>query len=495
MAPVKVILRVLFGAPSVVALHGDLPLNSLLDLAGPRKDGGPVRQALENDHDMLYTLHIKLGGQDVRAIPDSGSFEFLAFSKECKICGLKNGYDSSKSPTFSSTDFENEQDFGSGSARSVESFDKMTVGSAIIENQTFWKVTEADAGFADISFGGILGIGPPGSAVVVAEQSANEAEKEVQKLKRQGEDVSGLWPLVEQLRLAVMHAKSHVQFIQSARIESYSICFRPGNGQPGELIWNDNAAYEHQELFTTVSPVQSVNTIYWSAVLTEATLAGDRSFLGCKERKCDGVVDTGTSLLVMPSGVYESLASRLDDLMQKDPTCGDLSSLPNLEFKLDGKQFSLPPQAFVGDITGELPSFMRAHMPHVWHRQVKDHAGSNETSARHSVLSCSLLAMQMDESSDVGPLWILGIPFFKKYYSNFQLSQDRMQPHSMHFAEKTEECLPIAGEALTLEPARIPSGMTIDASKLRAPRRPLNSFAPAVRKNIARWLSEGKNIV
>lgn len=474
MTLVKDVLRVLACSPIVVALHGDVPLSALLGRPEPSKDNGPVRQALVNDHDMLYTLHMKLGGQDVRAIPDTGSFEFLAFSKECKICDLKHGYDSSKSPTFSSSNFENEQDFGSGSARSLESFDRMVVGTAVVENQTFWKVTEADAGFAEITFGGIFGIGPPRSAIIVAEQSANEAEAEVQKLKKQGEDVSGLWPLVKQLRSAAVHAKSHVLFLQSARIQSYSVCFRSGNGQPGELIWNDNAAFERQEVFTKINPVQSPKSIYWSAVLTEAKLAGD-SFLGCKVRNCDGVIDTGTSLLVLPSDVYESLAAKLDDLLHKDPSCGDISGLPNLEFKLDGKQFSLPPHAFVGEVDGELPPSMRAHMPHIWNRQQKIYAQGNESVAGNLVSPCGLLAMQMDESSEVGALWILGIPFFKKYYSNFQLSPDSTQAEAMYFAHKTEACTPIGGEALTLEPAFIPNRMRVEASKLRAPRRPLIS--------------------
>lgn len=473
MALIMDVLGVLCMAPLASSLHGDVQLSEdALGLAESSGHGGPVWQKLDNDQDMLYTLKMKLGGQDVRAIPDSGSFDLLAFSTECAICGLKHGYDSSKSASFSTTHFENEQDFGSGAAKSVESFDRALVGGFLSENQTFWKVTEADQGFAGITFGAILGVGPPQSSLTVAEQSAKEAEKEVKSLADQGQDVSALLPIVDQLQAAVDHARRHVQFIKAAQIRSFSVCLRPGNGRPGELIWNDTAVEEHEDVFFKVNPVSSPRTMYWSAVLTDAKLAGDHSFLGCQNKKCDGVIDTGTSLIVMPSAVYDTLAQRLDTLLENDPSCSNLNDLPDLEFKLDGKHMSVPPEAYVGDVEGMLPDFLRDHMPHMWGRQQKMRDGGNATAADMVPSFCGLLAMKMDDASDVGPYWVLGIPFFKKYYTNFELSKDNMQAGVLHFAEKTDACMPVKGAVLTLEPASMPSRMKVDASKLRAPRHP-----------------------
>merc|ERR1719330_1853201 len=73
----------------------------------------PFRQKLGNRADVQYIARITLGGQEVDAIFDTGSFDVLVVSQKCDQCPNPQ-YNSSRSKTFHSLDTEANHSFGSG---------------------------------------------------------------------------------------------------------------------------------------------------------------------------------------------------------------------------------------------------------------------------------------------------------------------------------------------------------------------------------------------
>merc|ERR1719271_1401856 len=88
---------------------------------GPPPSGAlSYRQELENFGDMQYTAEVQVGGQPLRAIPDTGSFDMLAFSSRCATCGRAAKYDSFGSPTYRPGSLQVRHTFGSGQTASYE---------------------------------------------------------------------------------------------------------------------------------------------------------------------------------------------------------------------------------------------------------------------------------------------------------------------------------------------------------------------------------------
>merc|ERR1719265_3146925 len=105
--------------------------------------------------------------------------------------------------------------------------------------------------------------------------------------------------------------------------------------------------------------------------------------------------------------------------------CSNMDSLPNLHFKINGEDFELPPQAYVMRITGAL---MEANS--VW-----DILFFKPKVKRLNM--CMPAFMQMDMMSQHGPIFILGMPFFRYYHTSF----DR-KTQQMHFANAGPGCEP-----------------------------------------------------
>jgi len=430
-----------------------------------RESGNHVlRQTLNNAGDSEYTLEFDIGGQKLQGIPDTGSFDLLVFSRRCMQCGSpRSMYDDSQSRTYSSNGFEAEQTFGSGRTQSVEAFDRVQIGDDVVDKQAFWEVVDADTSFGDSAFQAIFGVGPPSSALKIARQESQDVAKEVRDMAAHGEEVSQFGDVVEHYKAVVEHAAMQVPFLQAVGMRTYSICLRPESQSSGVWIWNDDAAEQYPSLFTHV---RASSSMYWAAELTDVhfernSFVGKESGLplGCgpEDGKCSVVVDTGTSLLVVPSATYTKVVDMLDELRQKQQfVCENISFLPDIVFTMSGQTFRLPPESYMGQLDGEVPTELATLMPH----------------ARNSDMgqNCQPLLMTIDEVGDEGPVWILGLPFFRHYYTTFKLSEDSQEAGDMFFARSESSCNPgtFQAEALTRAP-RVNRQLRIDATKLRLP--------------------------
>lgn len=424
-------------------------------------------QTMMNIGDVQYTVDVSVGGQVLRAIPDSGSFDLLVFSHRCFDCtsALAPLYNDSVSPSYENGDFKADQTFGSGCTHSVEAYDRVKLGHAEVDRQVFWQVVGADSGFRDSSFSAILGTGPPSSAAKIADKEAEDIQQEVADMHTRGQDNSNYASIVAHYQDVAAHAHRQVPIMEELGMRTFSVCLSPASGANGTWVWNDDVAAHKADLFMRV-PV--VGDMYWSAELRHVSLdfgaaVGGETLLGCSPQangRCNAVLDTGTSLLVVPYEAYSRVHGALEtwgEHQNGTVNCKNLDLLPDMKFRLGNMEFTLPPESYMGEVNGELSEELRDLMPHASERVKQGKEG------------CMPMLMTMDESSDFGEVWILGLPFFRKYYTTFELAAGSRVPESMYFARADESCRPISGELLRQQERRTSHPLRFQADRIRVP--------------------------
>lgn len=130
---------------------------------------------------------------------------------------------------------------------------------------------------------------------------------------------------------------------------------------------------------------------YWQISLDDLQVTGT-SFVGSNEHKA--IVDSGTSILTGPADEVAKIAGSLGakEFISGEYLVACDYTLPNLDFVINGKTYSLTPQDYLipdGDI-------------------------------------CLLGIMALDIPFPTGPLWILGDVFMRKYYTVFDTLNKRV---------------------------------------------------------------------
>jgi len=425
---------------------------------------------LKNTQDVQYSGTVKVGGQKLRGVLDTGSFELLVFSRECVQCGNTSIlYDHRRSPDYQKGDLDIMHSFGSGNTWSHEAWDRVEIGTLGARRQSFWEVVDtAMPVLRTASFQAIVGLGPPGSAIKLAEQQASQAQAAKRSLVKLGHPIpDDVAENVRDFEKAAQHARRRTDLAQSLGVQSFSICFGPARGDPGYLVWNDLQPIDAR-VFTRI-PV--MGSIHWSVELTDVRIGpggvlGSRGVIdvGCSSSSagasssrgpCGAVLDTGTSLIAAPKEAIHFVRKALEAL---NGDCSQIHKLPDLRFKLGGYEYSLPPSSYVGQVIGDIPpalgQFVNFHAP---------------TNNPNGDIECQPLLMSIDASTQLGPMWILGLPFFRKYYTTFRTKpSSNLTGNEILTAEADHHCMPSRGPAL-LESPRPQEIFRINASLLRVP--------------------------
>jgi len=325
--------------------------------------------------DVQYYGSLSIGDQAVNAVYDTGSFELLVLSTSCSHCGDASAfYDSGASKAHKYGNMSVMHSFGSGTLYSKEAYDTVRNGPYKAQNAPFWEVYDAN--------------------MPVLKNSHIES-------------IAGLAPFpqhFDQMRLNGINSDAYASIQAGLNINSFAICLGSEPESAGHIVWNDNSPHTAVDSFSEI-PLTLESSPHWTATLQNVRL-GDE-VLGCDGR-CGGIVDSGTSLLAVPHPV----AIKLQEMVSKLSTdCSDLSSLPHLHFRLGGIELSLPPDSYIYRTQG----------------------------SRGGDSGCKALVMTLDlpESEELGQMWILGMPFLRKYYTVFE-----QHPARLHVSEADKNCEP-----------------------------------------------------
>jgi len=408
-----------------------------------------------NYGDVQYVTYLSVGGQTITGVVDTGSFELVVFSHLCGSCGLAGKYDPLQSSSYTSGKLMTVQQYGSGDTYSVEAADSLGLGCFREKNQTFWEVVSAKMPvLQNAAFQSIVGVGPPETPAADSWDAAEEAFGNVTEYYRNSsKPPESLMKRAQESIAAAVEISRTPTMLDNFDIRTFSMCLGKTTGSDGYITWQDTTHEVHPHLFTRV---QILGKHTWSVALANVRLEGGShrgdTSLGCSGG-CSALMDSGTSLLAVPSSIMDVFEKTIQNL---HTDCSNLHELPDLVFELGGQKFYLPSDAYVGEVAGSVPQYLQSF---VRLRKLNvSHNGSSD------VAMCHILLMESFSESAHGPLWILGMPFFRRYYTSFHVGRDH-EDRALYIAHAGHDCQPVPEDQAERGPVR----RRIDPAKLHVP--------------------------
>jgi hypothetical protein len=369
---------------------------------------------MTNFQNTQYYGDIVVGGQVLQGIFDTGSFELLVLSTRCTSC-YRTAYDHTISSTYQPAANGNagkEFHFGSGPAYTIRGYERVEIGHLTVKKMPIFEIVDHD--------------------IQVLEVSHLDA-------------IVGIGPGEVD--------RTHPSLMDKFGITRYSVCLQQQDKSPGWIIWQDLDPRTRPGF----TEVEVKGTVHWGVELWNVQI-GDK-IVSC-QGGCGAVLDSGTSLIAAPRQSLASLKGALDTL---HPDCSNMADMPWLSFQIADKIMELPPQAYIARMVGVIP-------PTIWDvLAFKPQA--------KVVMQCVPLLMDLEEMhTPLGPLWIIGMPFFRYYYTTFSFTTRRV-----HVAKSTPACEPspngvingrimisrdsVQAEPITIDPASLAVPRNIDAAK------------------------------
>ncbi|KAL4399598.1 aspartic proteinase precursor [Malassezia pachydermatis] len=304
-----------------------------------------------------YFADIELGSppQTFKVILDTGSANLWVPSQSCTsiACFLHKKYDSSLSTTYKANGSTFEIQYGSGSMEGFVSQDNLKIGDLSIQGQDFAEATsEPGLAFAFGKFDGILGL-------AYDTISVNKIVPPFYKMVEQG--------LLDKNQFA------------------FYLGSDDSDGGEATFGGTDKSHYEGPIVY---APVRRKG--YWEVALNKISFGKEELVLP----RTGAAIDTGTSLIAMPSDIAEILNKEIGATRswtgQYSVDCAKVPSLPDLTFYLDNKPYTLKGKDYILDVQG----------------------------------TCISSFMGLDLPAPVGPLWIIGDVFLRKFYTVYDLDKN-----------------------------------------------------------------------
>mmetsp|Transcript_27584 Transcript_27584/g.50210 ORF Transcript_27584/g.50210 Transcript_27584/m.50210 type:complete len:417 (+) Transcript_27584:109-1359(+) len=297
--------------------------------------------------------------QKFTVIFDTGSSNLWVPKTKCKNCGYwfihggKSKYDESKSSSFKKDGSDFKIQYGSGSVKGFFSRDEITLAKDIVvKDQKFAEVANAGGlgvGYVMGQFDGILGLG-------------------FEKLSLGGANT--------------VFKNAIDQKVVSQPVFSFAL----GDNKDGELTLG---GYDDSKFKGEITWVNLSEANYWRINIENISVGSVSS------GATNGIVDSGTSLITGPSAkiahIAHSVGAKRDFMGQYHFPCSKVGDVPDLEFTIDGKAWTVPGEDLVIQAGG----------------------------------TCLFALMAMDMPPPA-PQWILGDVFMRQYYTIFDYGNERV---------------------------------------------------------------------
>lgn len=320
----------------------------------------PENEVIKDYANAQYYGVIGVGtpAQSFTVIFDTGSSNLWVPDETCpcgRIIGHKDKFHASKSSTYVKDGSEFQILYGSGPVSGTFGIDSVTVAD--------------DITVKDVHFGQIADAGGLGYAYLLGK-------------------FDGILGLAFQT-LSVGNAVPVFELAFEQKVISLPVfSFYLGNDKDGELTFG---GYDKSKFKGELQKVKLTSATYWQIEIDGLTVGGDGIVV---DGKNSAIVDSGTSLIAMPSAQVEKLANAMGATKmftgQYKIDCSLIPSLPVVTFKINGIHYPLDGADYV----------------------------------LQSSNMC-LLAFMAFPSND-GPSYILGDVFMRRYYTVFDFANQEI---------------------------------------------------------------------
>ncbi|XP_041083520.1 pepsin A-like [Polyodon spathula] len=273
-------------------------------------------ESLMNDMDFSYYGIISIGTppQSFKVVFDTGSANLWVPSIYCNsnACSNHNKFNPDLSSTYRSTSQTVAIQYGTGSMTGILGYDTVTVAGIVDPNQIFGlsKTEPGDFLYYSVS-DGILGLSYPSISA------------------------TGATPVFDNMMAEGLVSQDLFSFYLSRDDQEGSLVTFGGidpSYYTGQIYW-----------------VPVTSQTYWETTMESITIDG--KVVACASG-CQAIVDTGTARIVGPTSDINNIfayvgATERQYGLQSIVNCNSLGSMPDVTFKINGYQFSLPPSAYV----------------------------------------------------------------------------------------------------------------------------------------------------
>ncbi|KAL7751635.1 aspartic proteinase precursor [Sorochytrium milnesiophthora] len=318
-----------------------------------------------------YFAEIGLGTppQIFKVVMDTGSSNLWVPSTHCSsiACLLHNKFDSKQSSTFRENGTHFAIRYGSGSLEGIISQDVLQVGDLTIEDQLFGESTkEPGIAFAFGKFDGIMGLG---------------------------------YDTISVNRVVPPFYSMIAQKLLDKPLFTFWLGDTAKDSEGGELVFGDIDP-DHHTGPITYAPV--VRKGYWEVKIDKVKFGDDDFGI----HNATAAIDTGTSLIACPTASAEAINTRIgakkNMFGQYTVECDTVDSLPEITFVFAGKEYSLTGNDYVLRVSGS---------------PIGGGGGQEQ---------CISGFMGIEMPPALGQLWIVGDVFLRRYFTVYDLGNNRV---------------------------------------------------------------------